>query len=112
MKLESWINARGEAIPLLPEDHGLARTYDKGCRCDDCVAAYRKRCKEAKERRKRRPIPEHVHGTWNGYANYDCRCARCLVACQEKYPDSAAYRRANRERLNQKRREYYKETGK
>lgn len=109
VKLDTWTTARGEVVPII---HGEARGYDKGCRCDECKAAYRERAREAKERRKSRPIPEHVHGTWNGYANYDCRCSRCLAACQQKYPDSAAWRQANRERLNQRRREYYKETGK
>lgn len=109
IKLDTWTNARGKTIKIV---HGEAKSYDKGCRCDECKEAFRERAREAKGRRLSRPIPEHVHGTWNGYSNYNCRCPRCLAACQAKYPDSAAYRQANRARLNERRRSYYRETGK
>jgi polyferredoxin len=45
-----------------------------------------------------------VHGTWNGYSNYACRCAKCLEACREKYDYAAAWRKANRKELNMRQR--------
>lgn len=34
------------------------------------IADWRKRARS-------RPIPDHVHGTLNGYSNYACRCEFC-----------------------------------
>lgn len=108
-------------------NHGTPTRYRQGCRCDKCVTAMRAywnrkyhesveraaakaRAEHQKELRKRRrqgPIPAQVHGTWNGYTNYGCKCELCLEACRARYPQGKAWRDANREELNRKRREYY-----
>lgn len=75
------------------------------CRCDECVTAYQKLGKSPRERRLNGPTPEHVHGTWNGYNNYGCRCAKCLEACRSKYEYAAAWRKANRSELNLRQRQ-------
>lgn len=28
-------------------------------------------------------IPDRVHGSWNGYTNYRCRCAGCVQAARD-----------------------------
>lgn len=108
-KLDTYTTPGGKTVEV---PHGTAKGYNYGCRCDDCKEANRDRYREAKRRRLARPVPDHVHGSWNGYSNYGCRCSECLVACQRRYPDAQAYREANRDRLNEKRRRYYKESGK
>lgn len=30
------------------------------------------------------PIPDHVHGTVNGYDNYGCRCEPCRLVKKQK----------------------------
>lgn len=81
--------------PTGPEGYVLYK-----CRCDECSAAYQKLGKTPRERRMKGPTPDHVHGTWNGYSNYACRCAKCLEACRSKYEYAAAWRKANRKELN------------
>jgi uncharacterized C2H2 Zn-finger protein len=61
--------------------------------------------KTARERRINGPKPVHVHGTWNGYNNWGCRCDKCLEACRSTYDYAAAWRRVNRAELNDKQRE-------
>lgn len=108
-RLEFYTNPRGEKVPI---KHGTPMGYLRGCRCSECKEANRESRRKARERRLNRPIPEHVHGTWNGYANYNCRCMECLNACRARYVDDAAYRKQNREKINQRRREYYRRVGK
>lgn len=108
-RLEFYLSTRGKEVKI---EHGTPSGYRHGCRCDECKAANREQQQAARDRRLNRPIPEHVHGTWNGYANYNCRCDRCLDACRARYPEAAAYREVNRDKLNERRREYYKESGK
>ena len=79
---------------------GAAGYVHHKCRCEGCTAAYRKLGKTPRERRMNGPTPDHVHGTWNGYSNYACRCAKCLEACRERYDYAAAWRKANRKELN------------
>lgn len=33
---------------------------------------------------RRGPVPDHVHGTANGYGNYGCRCPDCREAHRRK----------------------------
>lgn len=108
-KVDFRYNKSGDRVALR---HGTPTAYRYGCRCDVCRDSYREQSRKARERRLSRPIPDHVHGTWNGYSNYSCRCELCLEACRQRYPDAAAYREVNRERINNRRREYYKESGK
>lgn len=108
-RLDTYTTPGGRTI-LVP--HGTARGYTYGCRCEPCKEANRERYREAKRRRLSRPVPGHVHGTWNGYSNYGCRCAECLTACRQRYPDAAAYRAVNRDALKARRRAYYKKSGK
>lgn len=76
------------------------------CRCDNCRAAYHALGSTPRERRLNGPTPSRAHGTWGGYSNYGCRCAKCLQACREKYEYGTAWRRANRELKNERQREY------
>lgn len=39
--------------------------------------------KPSAESSKTRAVPSHVHGKWNGYATYKCRCAECAEAGRE-----------------------------
>lgn len=71
-----------------------------GCKCEDCKAAYYALGANPRERRRNGPTPPKVHGTWNGYSNYSCRCEACLEACRETYAYAAGWRRANRAELN------------
>jgi hypothetical protein len=63
--------------------HGKASTYQSGCRCGDCYRAYSAKQRVWKDRHKEVGIPLHVHGTRNGYQNYDCRCAPCKAAASK-----------------------------
>lgn len=56
-------------------------TYTEGCRC--------KRCKKAAafyQRQRRQAnadgghVPDHVHGSANGYTYWGCRCIACMDA--------------------------------
>lgn len=71
------------------------------CRCDECRKAYYALGETPRERRRNGPTPPKVHGTWNGYSNYGCRCQACLDACRETYDYAAGWRKANRVHLNQ-----------
>lgn len=83
--------------------------YRKGCRCDECKQAERERWQRSRDRRRNGPVPEHVHGTWNGYSNYGCKCLDCLEACRAQYEKAAEYRAANRDKISERRRKYYLE---
>lgn len=78
-------------------EHGTTSRYRQGCRCDDCRAAKTREqrkwradnpekvyrgAKALRDRKRADPslIPEHVHGTENGYGNYKCRCDECTRA--------------------------------
>lgn len=60
--------------------HHSEKGYSAGCRlqcCKDAHTAYNRLMKIA---RIARGIPDHAHGTANGYNNYNCRCTPCQVA--------------------------------
>lgn len=59
---------------------GTPNAYNQGCRCGLCKAHHAHRCAEQKRARLLKPIPDHVHGTYGGYANWDCRCDGCSAA--------------------------------
>lgn len=65
--------------------HGTETKYRRGCRCDECRAGNAVRRRKEAERRASWSIaiPSHVHGTTNGYSNYDCRCDQCRAASTE-----------------------------
>ena len=73
--------------------------YMRGCRCEDCVRLRREEQREVKERRlakaEKRPglIP---HGV-SGYANWDCRCAKCRSEWTKYLRERRAARAASRE---------------
>jgi hypothetical protein len=62
------------------ERHGTERGYAAGCRLDCCRVAHTQYTKMTKVKRIARGIPERVHGTANGYNNYECRCDACQIA--------------------------------
>jgi hypothetical protein len=57
--------------------HGSENGYSAGCRQFCCRLAHTQYNAERKRIRKANGIPEHVHGTPNGYVNFDCRCGPC-----------------------------------
>lgn len=91
-------------IPGAPQ--GALGWVEYKCRCPECKTAYQALGATPRERRINGPTPTRVHGTWGGYSNYGCRCAKCLEACREKYEYGAAWRQANRDHKNEKQREY------
>lgn len=62
------------------ERHGSERGYSAGCRQFCCKRAHAEFNAIRKQIRIARGIPEHAHGTTNGYSNYDCRCDACMIA--------------------------------
>lgn len=60
--------------------HGLASTYQSGCRCGGCRAANTARAKLGRERRVDRTPPETAHGKTATYSNWRCRCEPCRAA--------------------------------
>jgi hypothetical protein len=40
----------------------------------------RQRIYEQRQRWRAAPVPDHVHGTANGYVSYGCRCELCSAA--------------------------------
>lgn len=48
---------------------------EPGCRAENTLAMQTNRLLAAD-----RPVPEHVHGTHNGYAYWGCRCDACRTA--------------------------------
>jgi len=70
--------------------HGRIYSYFKlRCRCPECRAVAMVATKKYKANRIKRGVPDHVHGTPNGYHNYDCRCQPCTKAY-------SAYKRAQK----------------
>lgn len=64
-----------------------------GCRCVKCTEANRLKHYRASVKRHAMKIkPEHVHGTYNGYVNYGCRCDKCR-ACNTERCRQAYYKR-------------------
>ena len=73
--------------PSLRDDdprHGSNRGYQAGCRKFCCRLAHAAYNAERKMARGAQGVPEHVHGTRNGYVNYSCHCDRCQVASIRK----------------------------
>jgi len=66
-----------------PEDHAPAAwRYRHGCRHPDCTEEHRVQSARARSERRCHAAQDAPHGTWSGYANWGCRCGRCLVAGQ------------------------------
>jgi hypothetical protein len=62
-------------VPLPGTSHGTVHGYDKrGCRCAECVDAYRTYRSTLRRAKRGQEPPEH--GT-NGYVGYGCRCEMC-----------------------------------
>ena len=82
--------------PLDPADsrHGSERGYAAGCRLFCCRRAHNEYTQARKAERIARGIPEQVHGTPNGYNNYDCRCAPCSIAMLKQTARRKKARRA------------------
>lgn len=73
--------------------HGTSGGYSNHqCGCKPCKAAFSQAQKISSQRRRDKPVPEHVHGTPNGYGNWHCRCDRCLTANREA---NREYRKRN-----------------
>jgi DNA-binding CsgD family transcriptional regulator len=69
------------SIPRVkPVDHGTLLSYQRGCKCGKCRAANTEEGRRQRESRKSRETPEEIHGTFNGYQNWDCHCERCKAA--------------------------------
>jgi hypothetical protein len=66
----------GESDPR----HGTERGYSAGCRQFCCKRAHAEYNAQRKVTRKEKGIPDHVHGSRNGYVNFDCRCDACKIA--------------------------------
>ncbi len=82
--------------------HGTLGGYtNHHCKCDECVAAHRAYCANARaERVASTPWDEIPHGTANGYNNYRCRCEPCkgaMAAARTSWP-SAKNRDRRKER--------------
>lgn len=60
--------------------HGSENGYSAGCREFCCKRAHAQYNAKKKAERIARGIPEAVHGTLNGYANYGCHCVKCQIA--------------------------------
>lgn len=54
--------------------------YANGCRCATCREGHAQQQQNWARSARERPVPERVHGTRNGYANYGCRCNECRHA--------------------------------
>lgn len=78
-------------FPRRMAEHGTVARYSRGCHCEQCRAANRRKTSSylGKE-------PPN-HGTNSGYSNYQCKCQPCLEA-------GRAYQRKRR-RLKRNRRE-------
>jgi hypothetical protein len=61
---------------------GSVQGYRLGCREDECVESYRDYQLPKVTGRKAAGLPQEDarHGTYNGYANYGCRCPFCKEA--------------------------------
>jgi hypothetical protein len=70
----------GRYLPYGDVRHGSERGYAAGCRQDCCRLPHRRYTRIKKAERIAKGVPEHVHGTANGYNNYGCRCDLCQVA--------------------------------
>jgi hypothetical protein len=82
--------------PSIDFGHGDPRTYAKGCRCDDCREAQRKRCAEQRARRAADPTSADRagHGKASTYKNHGCRCPACSKANTAAVNDFKRRRRA------------------
>jgi len=69
-----------EVPRLKPVEHGTFLSYQRGCNCSPCKAANTEVAREQKEKRKRKKMPEELHGTDTGYRNWGCLCPRCKDA--------------------------------
>lgn len=60
--------------------HGIAATYNRGCRCPACRAAATAARAAWVASLQDRPAADVPHGTLTGYQNWRCRCIRCQDA--------------------------------
>lgn len=67
--------------------HDVKRSDSGKLRCRDCDRARDRSYSDLpaarvrrKEQRLAKPVPDHVHGSDNGYTHYDCRCNPCTEA--------------------------------
>lgn len=88
---------RRHGRPRVDHGHGDHRTYQNGCRCDDCRDAMRLRAAEQRAKRKANPsgADRAGHGKAATYRNHGCRCAECTTA---HTADCTAYKARRRER--------------
>ena len=70
--------------------HGIAGTYQAGCRCDPCRIAQREQTNATRAKLKGRE--PYQHGA-TGYSTWGCRCGICRAANTEK---TRAYRAARK----------------
>jgi hypothetical protein len=73
---------RGPGRPPVDHGHGDHRTYNKGCRCDDCREAMRVYAATLREkwRRDSSSADRAGHGKSTTYRNHACRCEKCRNA--------------------------------
>lgn len=86
--------ARTVAEGWVPIRHGIASSYNRGCRCDDCTARHRERLATYLSRRRAlrvlvdgrlvAPLPAEKHGKVSTYVNHACRCVPCVAAGVER----------------------------
>lgn len=68
------------SLGIRPEQHGTRHAYNKGCRCKLCTEIATITHQRQIEDNRKKSIPNHVHGTANGYRYWSCRCTPCTRA--------------------------------
>lgn len=81
----------------VPVVHGSTYLYRKGCRCDECRQANWATQKKWRDKVRGGPVPDSVHGTYNGYQIYFCHCDKCVAAKRA----AGARQRASKRRLRE-----------
>jgi len=71
-------------------NHGTRANYNAGCRCPSCRSANASYFWDLRERNRGLEVPEHVHGSINGYVNYCCRCELCKAASRRRRQKAVA----------------------
>lgn len=69
-------------MSLLSRTHGLAATYNSGCRCAACSAAVKaqRQARHAASEANDGVYPGSITHGLSGYRNYGCRCEPCIAA--------------------------------